>query len=179
MLAVVLITGAVIFFTLFEQAGSSLSLFADRNVNLDLIGAAKASRRPSASFFGTPASWPPRAATPARSVRRHGLHRAQTQSFNAGFILIFAPVFATLWTLLGQAQHGPDGPMLKFGARPAAGRPRLPGGGLGAGMANASLPHAAVLLGLLYLLHTTGELCLSPVGLSEITKLSMPGGQRP
>src|SRR5262249_15791072 len=43
-----------------------------------------------------------------------------------------------------------------------------------AGLADASFKMPLMMLGLLYLLHTTGELFLSPVGLSEITKLSLP-----
>ncbi|MDP3658840.1 peptide MFS transporter [Phenylobacterium sp.] len=136
MLAMVLIFGAVVFFTLFEQAGTSLNLFAARNVDLG------------------------------------GMTASQTQSFNAGFILIFAPVFAAAWAWLGQRGRDPD-PVLKFGLA-------LIQVGLGfmvvvwgAGMADSDYRVPLVLLGLLYLLHTTGELFLSPVGLSQITKLSV------
>lgn len=142
MLALVLIFGAVIFFTLFEQAGTSLNLFADRNVQL-----------PSDGFFTVTA--------------------AQTQSFNAGFILIGAPLFATLWVNLGLRGRDPN-PLIKFGLG-------LVQVGLGflvvvwaAGTADADYRLPLIFLGLLYLFHTTGELCLSPVGLSEITKLSVP-----
>ncbi len=142
LLALVLIFGAVVFFTLFEQAGSSLNLFADRNVQL-----------PTEGFWNITA--------------------AQTQSFNAGFILIGAPIFAALWAWLGQRHREPD-PMLKFGLG-------LMQVGLGflvlvwaAGFADGEFRLPLVFLALAYLLHTTGELCLSPVGLSEITKLSVP-----
>ena len=102
-----------------------------------------------------------------------GFTAAQTQSFNAGFILIFAPIFAALWQWLGT--HGRDpNPVLKFGLG-------LLQVGLGflvivwaAGMADASFRLPLMILAFTYLLHTTGELCLSPVGLSEITKLSPP-----
>jgi POT family proton-dependent oligopeptide transporter len=136
MLAVVLIFGAVVFFTLFEQAGTSLNLFAARNVELGSISA------------------------------------AQTQSFNAGFILIFAPIFAAMWAWQAARGRDPD-PTLKFGLG-------LIQVGLGflvvvwaQGLADDQFRMPLFMLGLLYLLHTTGELFLSPVGLSEITKLSV------
>jgi proton-dependent oligopeptide transporter, POT family len=136
MLALVLIFGAVVFFTLFEQAGTSLNLFADRNVDL------------------------------------MGIAAAQTQSFNAGFILILAPVFAAMWAWLATHNRDPN-PTLKFGLG-------LIQVGLGflvvvwaQGLADDQYRMPLFMLGLLYLLHTTGELFLSPVGLSEITKLSV------
>lgn len=136
LLACVLIVGSVIFFTLFEQAGTSLNLFAARNVDL------------------------------------MGISAGQTQSFNAGFILIFAPVFAALWAWLGTRGRDLD-PTLKFGLA-------LIQVGLGfmvvvwgAGLVDAQYRLPLFLLVLLYLFHTTGELFLSPVGLSEITKLSI------
>lgn len=142
MLALLLIFGSVIFFTLFEQAGSSLNLFAERNTQL-----------PNAGFFSMTA--------------------AQTQSFNPGFILIFAPMFAILWVKLAQMGKDPD-PLTKFGLG-------LLQAGLGflllvwgAGFADENYRLPLVFLGLAYMLHTTGELCLSPVGLSEMTKLSVP-----
>ncbi|WP_293681402.1 peptide MFS transporter [uncultured Phenylobacterium sp.] len=137
MLAVVLILGAVVFFTLFEQAGTSLNLFAARNVDL------------------------------------MGMAAAQTQSFNAGFILIGAPIFAAMWAWLAQRGRDPN-PTLKFGL----GLVQVGLGFMvvvwGAGFADDSYRLPLILLGMLYLLHTTGELFLSPVGLSEITKLSVP-----
>ena len=136
MLALVLIFGSVVFFTLFEQAGTSLNLFAARNVDL------------------------------------MGMSAAQTQSFNAGFILIFAPIFAAMWAWLGARGRDPN-PTLKFGFG-------LLQVGLGflvvvwaQGLADESYRMPLIMLALLYMLHTTGELFLSPVGLSEITKLSV------
>lgn len=140
-LALVLIGGAIIFFTLFEQAGTSLTLFAENNVLLPHNG------------FLT-------------------VTTAQTQSFNAGFILIGAPIFASMWAALARRGRDPD-PLIKFGLG-------LLQVGLGffvivlaAGTADANYRLPMIFLALLYLLHTTGELCLSPVGLSEITKLSV------
>jgi proton-dependent oligopeptide transporter, POT family len=136
LLAMVLIFGSVVFFTLFEQAGTSLNLFADRNVDL------------------------------------MGISAAQTQSFNAGFILIFAPIFAALWAWLASRNLDLN-PVMKFGLG-------LIQVGLGflvvvwaQGMADDQFRMPLVILALLYMLHTTGELFLSPVGLSQITKLSV------
>ena len=136
MLAMVLIFGAVVFFTLFEQAGTSLNLFAARNVDL------------------------------------MGITAAQTQSFNAGFILIFAPIFAAMWAWLATHKRDPN-PTMKFGLG-------LLQVGLGflvvvwaQGLADDHYRMPLIMLAVLYLLHTTGELFLSPVGLSEITKLSV------
>jgi POT family proton-dependent oligopeptide transporter len=172
MLATLLVFGAVVFFTLFEQAGTSLNLFADRNVDLNLT--AKAT-----TLFGIPMGTPAQLAAagvhPANwwSYIDTTITAAQTQSFNAGFILIFAPVFAALWTFLGRIKKDPN-PVLKFGLG-------LVQVGLGflivvwsASLADSSFKMPLIMLGLLYLLHTTGELFLSPVGLSEITKLSLP-----
>jgi POT family proton-dependent oligopeptide transporter len=91
-LATVLIFGAVVFFTLFEQAGTSLNLFADRNVDLNLTSSA-ATQTCSGFFFGTRPSWPRQGVTRSGLWIDTTLTAAQTQSFNAGFILIFAPIF--------------------------------------------------------------------------------------
>ena len=140
-LALVLIAGSVVFWTLFEQAGTSLNLFADSNVQLSL-----------GAFTMT---------------------TAQTQSFNPGFILMFAPVFAWLWTWLARQGRDPN-PVWKFGLALL----QVGGGFLllvyGAKFADASWRVPLVFLALAYLLHTTGELCMSPVGLSEVTKLAPP-----
>jgi POT family proton-dependent oligopeptide transporter len=141
-LALVLIFASIVFFALFEQAGSSLNQFAERNTRL-----------PNSGFMTV---------TPA-----------QTQSFNAGFILIFAPLFAWLWQMLGRRNADPN-PVVKFGL----GLVQVGLGFLvlvwGASFADASFRTPMMFLALAYLLHTTGELCLSPVGLSEMTKLSPP-----
>lgn len=151
MLAMVLIFGAVVFFTLFEQAGTSLNLFAARNVDLDVLPGPR-------SFLGLPIDTT--------------ITAAQTQSFNAGFILIFAPIFAAMWAWLATHRRDPN-PTMKFGLG-------LIQVGLGflvvvwaAGLADDQFRLPLIMLGMLYLLHTTGELFLSPVGLSEITKLSV------
>ena len=172
MLALVLIFGAVVFFTLFEQAGTSLNLFADRNVDLTIV--------PTAMQFlgitiGTPAQLEAAGITPTGFWIDATITAAQVQSFNAGFILIFAPIFAALWAWLASKKMDPD-PTMKFGLA-------LIQVGLGflvvvwaagSGMVSSAFQMPLIILALLYMLHTTGELFLSPVGLSEITKLSMP-----
>lgn len=171
LLAMVLVFGSMVFFTLFEQAGSSLNLFADRNVDLSLTGAA-------GTLLGIPYGTP--AQMMAAGLPMSGLWidtsitASQTQSFNAGFILIFAPVFAALWAFLAQRKMDPN-PVVKFGL----GIMQVGLGflvvvwGANSGLVDDSFRTPLVLLGFLYLLHTTGELFLSPVGLSEITKLSV------
>jgi POT family proton-dependent oligopeptide transporter len=141
-LALILIAGAVVFWTLFEQAGSSMALFAERNTQL-----------PNQGFWTMTA--------------------AQTQSFNPGFILLFAPVFSLLWVKLGKVSKDPN-PLIKFGLA-------LLQIGFGflilvwsAQFADENFRVPLIFLALAYLFHTTGELCLSPVGLSQMTKLSVP-----
>ncbi|MGJ3232800.1 MAG: peptide MFS transporter [Oceanicaulis sp.] len=152
-LAIILIVTSVVFWSLFEQAGSSMNLFAARNTDLSVTDAQYWTLGPIAVDMSITAS--------------------QTQSFNAGFILIFAPVFAGLWAFLAKLQKNPNTP-LKFGLA-------LVQVGLGflvlvwgVNFAGEDYRVPLIFLALAYLLHTTGELCLSPVGLSAITKLS-PG----
>jgi POT family proton-dependent oligopeptide transporter len=174
MLAMILIFGAVVFFTLFEQAGTSLNLFPDRNVDLSLISSPITLNLFGQSFFFGTRDMVMAAGVPD-NVRwiDMGITAAQTQSFNAGFILIFAPIFAALWLFLGKHNRDPN-PVMKFGL----GLLQVGLGFMvivwGSGMANSAFQMPLIMLGFLYLLHTTGELFLSPVGLSEITKLSMP-----
>ncbi|MGD9981417.1 MAG: peptide MFS transporter [Hyphomonadaceae bacterium] len=95
----------------------------------------------------------------------------QTQSFNAGFILIFAPIFAAIWAFLEKRKADPND-----AAKFALGLIQVGAGFLvlvwGAQFADANYRVPLLFLVLLYLLHTTGELCLSPVGLSAMTKLA-------
>jgi len=101
------------------------------------------------------------------------LTAAQYGSFNSLFIFLFAPVFAWLWTALGRRGLEPGTPV-KFALGIAQA-----GLGFGALVWGASHPGEAGLVAsywmvLAYLLHTTGELCLSPVGLSAVTRLAVP-----
>ena len=97
---------------------------------------------------------------------------AQFGSLNAGFIMLLALPFATLWIWLAKKNLEPSTPV-KFGLGIIQA-----GLGFGALVLGAQFPDAAgkvamIWLILAYLLHTTGELCLSPVGLSAVTKLSI------
>ncbi len=127
-----------VFWACFEQAGTSLTLFADRCVNRDLFG------------WTMPAS--------------------MTQFFNPAFIIIFGSIFSIMWIKLSKIGKNPSIPM-KF----ALGILQL---GLGFLITIVGLQlHTdfqvpLLTLVFLYLLHTTGELFLSPIGLSMVTKLS-------
>ncbi|HVT44582.1 MAG TPA: peptide MFS transporter [Thermoanaerobaculia bacterium] len=132
---------AALFWSGFEQAGSSMNLFAR-----DLTDRV---------YFGweMPAGW--------------------LQNVNPIFIILFAPVFGWLWTWLARRNANPSIPM-KF----ALGLLGLAAGffvlAWGAANATAGNPVSPAWLIVTYFLHTVGELCLSPVGLSSITKLAPP-----
>jgi POT family proton-dependent oligopeptide transporter len=139
--AIVLIVFNVTFWTLFEQAGSSLTLFADRNTDLSIFG------------------W-------------FSISAGQTQFFNAFFIVALAPVFSALWT--GMARRGVEPTIpIKFGIA-------LIGVGLGflflvwgTQFVGPDFKVGIWWLAGLYLIHSMAELCISPVGLSMVTKLSI------
>ncbi|NNC77948.1 MAG: peptide MFS transporter, partial [Woeseiaceae bacterium] len=97
---------------------------------------------------------------------------SQFGSLNAGFIMLLAIPFAALWIFLAKRNLEPSTPV-KF----ALGIIQV-GLGFGALVFGSQFPNEAgqiamIWLILAYLLHTTGELCLSPVGLSAVTKLSI------
>ncbi len=136
---IVLIASTIVFWALFEQAGASMTLFADRVMERTAFGVEF-----KASQFG---------------------------SLNAGFIILLAPVFAWLWVWLSKRNLEPSTPA-KFGLGLIQA-----GLGFGALVLGATVPEASgkvamIWLILAYLLHTTGELALSPVGLSAVTKLA-------
>ena len=132
---------AAIFWSGFEQAGSSLNLFADRMTDRTFGG------------WEMPASW--------------------LQSVNSTFIIIFAPIFGSIWVTLARIKKHPSF-LFKFALGLL---------GLGAGFfvvawgaANAQPGTVGItFLIVTYFLHTVGELCLSPVGMSSITKLAPKG----
>lgn len=134
MLAVaVLFLAAALFWAAYEQAGSTLNLFADRQTRCVFLG------------YTFPASW--------------------FQSFNSFFVMGLAPAFALLWVKLGP--RNPSSP-----AKFALGLIFV---GLGFAILIPVASHTAVGPGWLtatYFLHTVGELLLSPVGLSAMTKLA-------
>jgi len=138
---IVFYVAAALFWSSFEQAGSTLNLFADRLTDNSVFG------------LEFPSTW--------------------WQSVNALFIIALAPVFAWLWVWLNRRRREPSTPF-KFSL-----------GLLFVGLGFLLLVPAAFmvqgndgttvgpqwLLGV-YFLHTVGELCLSPVGLSAMTKLA-------
>jgi proton-dependent oligopeptide transporter, POT family len=130
--AMFLIIGSILFWALFEQAGSSLNLYTDRYVD------------------------------------RAGVPASVFQSVNAMYIVLLAPLFAALWTWLGRRGLEPSAPA-KFGlALMQLGAGFLV---LVAGAATGNMTPVLFIF-LIYLLHTTGELCLSPVGLSAMNRLA-------
>ena len=135
----VLFVGYALFAAVFEQAGSTLNLFADRNTENSVFG------------FSYPSSW--------------------FQSANPLFVIAFAPLFAWLWIRLARQGKEPGAP-----AKFAVGL-LLVGLGFAVLIPPAGMSQAGALVGpgwltLTYLLHTWGELALSPVGLSAMTKLA-------
>jgi POT family proton-dependent oligopeptide transporter len=138
--AIILVVFNVTFWTLFEQAASSLTLFADRSTTLHLFGI----------FISAP----------------------NTQQFNPLTIVLFAPVLSWVWVTLAKKGLEPS-IQVKFALA-------LILVGLGFVLLSASGPFANAefrvglwWLALTYFLHSIAELCISPVGLSMITKLSI------
>jgi POT family proton-dependent oligopeptide transporter len=137
--ALFLISLNPLFWGLFEQAGSSLNIYADRRVDRVILG------------WEVPAS--------------------VFQSVNSIFIILLAPMFALLWTALGKKRLEPN-TAAKFGIGLL-----LIGVGFlvlvaGAAAAGGDLT-PVIFIFLIYLFHTMGELCFSPVGLSAMTRLSV------
>ena len=138
---IILLVCAVVFFAGFEQAGSSLNLFAKNHTD----------RMLSLFNYEIPAGW--------------------FQTLNPVFIVTLAPAFAVLWVRLARRNLDPSTPLkfafallllalgflvMVFAARVVA-------------TGNKALPYWLILT---YLVHTFGEICLSPVGLSAVTKLA-------
>jgi POT family proton-dependent oligopeptide transporter len=130
---------AAVFWGCFEQAGSTLTLFADRHTHRVIFG----------QPFGA----------------------TVYQSLNSIFVVSLAPVFASLWIRLAKRGREPS-TLTKFAL-----------GMFGVGLGYLVLVPAARIVGggslagpgwlvALYLVHTCGELCLSPVGLSAMTRLA-------
>lgn len=110
-----------------------------------------------------------------RYVDRMGIEASQFQSVNALFIMLLAPAFNWLWRKLAASKTEPRTPMKFFYGliQMAIGYSIIVWGvktAIAAGAGPASIP--LIFLFGMYLLHTTGELFLSPVGLSVVTKLS-------
>ncbi|RTQ51461.1 MFS transporter [Hymenobacter gummosus] len=145
MAVIFIITIFVVFFWAgFEQAGSSLTLYTDKYINRDVFG------------FLIPTSW--------------------FQSVNPLFIVAFAPVTAGIWLALGR--KGKD---LSIPVKMGLGMILLGAGFLfmvgavmerGGDVANTSIKASILWLLATYFFHTIGELCLSPIGLSMVSRLS-------
>ena len=135
---VILLLFNVVFWSCFEQAGTSLTVFASRNVN--------------------------------RMVGGWEMGAPTTQFFNPFYILVFGSIFSVMWIWLDKIKRNPSIPV-KFGFA-------IIQLGLGFLMVRFGALFAKdylmplVTLVLLYLLHTTGELFISPIGLSMVTKLA-------
>lgn len=132
-----LFVGAAVFWSLFEQGGSTLNLFAERATDRVVAG------------YEFPATW--------------------FHSINPLLIIALAPVFAALWVWLGPRNPGPV-PKFVLGLV-------LVAAGFGVLIVAARLAATGVKVGAgwlvtTYVLHTLGELCLSPVGLSAMSRLA-------
>lgn len=137
---VYLIAFFVIFFwSAFEQAGASLTLFADQQTDRNISG------------WEMPASW--------------------FQSVNPLAIVVFAPLLAMLWIRLGKKNNEPPSPIkqsigmfllaigyliIAFGVKGVDGKTKV----------------SMMWLSSMYVVHTLGELCLSPIGLSMVARLA-------
>lgn len=147
MAVIFIITLFVVFFWAgFEQAGSSLTLYTDKFINREVAG------------FLIPTSW--------------------FQSVNAGFIVLLGAPIAALWVSLGR--KGKD---LSIPVKMGLGMVLLGVGFLfmvgavmerGGDVADQSIKASIWWLIATYFFHTVGELCLSPVGLSMVSRLSPP-----
>lgn len=129
----------IFFWSAFEQAGVSLTYFAEEQTHREVLG------------WTMPTSW--------------------FQSFNSVFVILLAPLFARLWLVLGAKNREPSSPAKQ-----------------GMGLFLLSLGYLLIAFGVrgvepgvkvsllwlvgLYFIHTMGELCLSPIGLSMVNKLS-------
>lgn len=104
-------------------------------------------------------------------VDRGGVPTSLFQSINPIYIVVFAPFFAALWQYLGKRGLEPSAP-----AKFALALFQVGLGFLvftwGAGTGDPAVMTSVMFVFLIYLLHTTGELCLSPVGLSAMTRLA-------
>jgi POT family proton-dependent oligopeptide transporter len=106
-----------------------------------------------------------------RYVDIGGVPASVFQSINPIYIILFAPVFAALWQWLGKRGLEPSAP-----AKFALALAQVGAGFLvfvwGASSVGPEVATPVLFVFLLYLLHTTGELCLSPVGLSAMNRLA-------
>lgn len=137
---IIIMIFVVFFWMCFEQAGASLTFFAEEQTNRTVFG-----MKMPASYF---------------------------QSFNAGFIVILAPIVSAMWVYLAKRGFAPVAPY-----KQSLGLAFLALGYLFIALGSKDIPSTGTsmmwLTGL-YFLHTIGELFLSPIGLSMVNKLT-PG----
>jgi len=132
-----LFVGSCVFWGVFEQAGNTLTFFADEKTRNSVFGIT--------------------------------FQSSQWQAVQPGLIVLLAPIFAWLWTRLGDFDRS-SGIRFSVGILFAGlGFAILLGGALEAGDSGRASP---LWLFTLYVCHTIGELCLSPVGLSSMTKFA-------
>ena len=137
--AIYFVLAQIPFWALFEQAGSSLTLFTDRLVDRSMFGISV----PTPVF----------------------------QALNAGFIFIFAPIVAWLWIWLAKRGRNPSTPV-KFALGVFMAGLGFYALVAGMGVSGGAGLTAVYFVFLIYWIHTMGELMLSPVGLSVVTKLA-------
>jgi POT family proton-dependent oligopeptide transporter len=137
--SVYFILAQIPFWALFEQAGSSLTLFTDRLVDRTLLGFTV----PSPVF----------------------------QALNAMYIVIFAPLMAWLWIALAKRGLNPSAPV-KFSLGVAMAGLGFLSLVVGMNTSGSDGMTAVMFIFLIYWIHTIGELMVSPVGLSAVTKLA-------
>jgi len=126
-----------VFWVAFEQAGSSLNLFAEDNTDRVLLG------------WEVPTSW--------------------FQSINAACVILFAPLFAGMWSRLGRRGRDPK-QATKIGLALMLIAASYLFMVLGAREASTGLRVSMFWLVATYMVQTFGELCISPTGLGWVTK---------
>jgi len=133
-----LFLAATVFWSLFEQGGSTLTLFAERNTSRTIVG------------INFPASW--------------------MQSLNPLFIIfLLGPAFSWLWFKLGSKGPNTTTKFVIGLLLISMGYGVMIGAAI---IADSGLLVSPLWLVVMYLLHTMGEMCLSPVGLSAMSKLA-------
>ncbi len=136
----ILIVSTIVFWALFEQSSSSMTLFTDRVVDREVLG--------------------------------FTLGASQVAALNPAFIMLLSVPLAILWPWLAKRNLNPSAPVkFSLGIIQA-------GLGFGALVYGAQHPDASgkvalIWIVLAYFFHSFGELCLSPIGLSAVTKLSI------
>jgi len=137
LMILVLFVGAAVFWSLFEQGGSTLNLFADRATDRVIAG------------YEIPATW--------------------FHAINPLLIIALAPLFALLWVRLGPRNPGSIPKFVLGLVLVAAGFGVLI---VAARLAAQGIKVSPWWLVTTYVLHTLGELCLSPVGLAAMSRLA-------